>query len=364
MMWVKSWLGKWQTYCVDVASNRSIVMWTDNDEQPISKDVKGQLIWLPVVANTSKIEVAGNSAIFTGMTAFRLQSPSLSYPPSNFTASIIFGWNITQWSINRSYVKQVRKQTVSTREKAYYDLLSPLMMTFNQSVSICHRFGGQLPDFPSLTSWQSAYDAHLDSQPDTMLWLPYIKETAANNGTVTDFYTGKYLGIAGNIPWLQGQPSLPDSSCVLCSRSGCGDYLCTETAFFFCRIPVEGVGRPLLYLRGLCAQTGLDTIYYPQLLPQSAANDSVLDLVWTGLSGGTYIRYNSSVLMWEARRAGWSVAATSTASLKSLLLGTKQWNIDSDTDCPSSSLQLLSLVSCTEDQFNCEDGSCIDLKYR
>jgi hypothetical protein len=52
---------------------------------------------------------------------------------------------------------------------------------------------------------------------------------------------------------------------------------------------VMWVGRPLLHLRGLCAETALDTFYYPQLMPQEAADSSgglgSPVLVWTGLSG-------------------------------------------------------------------------------
>ena len=84
----------------------------------------------------------------------------------------------------------------------------------------------------------------------------------------------------------------------------------------------------------------------------------------TLLSGGTYIRYNSSSLVWEARRAGWPVVATSAASQKSFLVGTRQWTVQSDADCTNNSSQRLSLVTCGENQFNCDDGSCIDLQYR
>ncbi len=372
-MQMNSRLGEWQTYCIDVVSNQSIAFWTENAEQPMTRDVRGQLIWVPSMRNISRIEVAGSSAVFTNIKAFKLKSsPYFPFAPNDLPTSNIFGWNSTQWNLDRQYIQQVRKDKVFTTAKAsldkyYYDFPAPVKLTFNQSVSMCYRLGGQLPDFPSLTSWQSAYDTHRESLPDKSLWLPYIKAKDTDNGTVTNFYTGEYLGTAGNVPWRQGEPSRPDSTCVLCNRAGCGSYVCTIITAFLCRIPLDGVGRPLLHLQGLCTGTGLDIIYYPQLQPKEAANYSVvggLDLVWTGLSRGTYIHYNSSTLVWEARRKGRQVTATSEASKKSFLVGTRQWTVELDTDCSSSSSQLLSLNACTKDQFNCDDGSCIDLEYR
>jgi hypothetical protein len=367
-MRVASYLGEWETYCLDMGSNQLFALWIDNNELPMSHDAMGQLIWLPVIGNTSRIEVAASGAIFTGMTAFNLQPHPFSNPPMNSNTSIIFGWNSTKWNVDRQYVQQMRKEIVFTGVNAssavyYYNFPAPLMLTFNQSVSMCRRLGGQLPDFTNLTSWQSAYDAHIDSLPGSKVWLPYIKAKETDNGTVTNFYDGK----AVNIYWRAGEPSQPETSCVRCRRDGCSDTTCANTAAFLCHIPVAGVGRPLLHLRGLCAETSLDTIYYPQLWPQDVSNGrgrSSPMLVWKGISGSTYIIYNSTAMLWETRRAGLPLKATSAASRKSFLVGTRQWIVELDTDCPSGSSQLLSLSTCTEVQFNCDDGSCIDLQYR
>jgi hypothetical protein len=125
--------------------------------------------------------------------------------------------------------------------------------------------------------------------PGTKLWMPYIKRDETENNTLANFYTGQSLGRAGIVPWRQGEPSRPEASCVRCNRDDCAVKPCTNTATFLCHIAVMWVGRPLLHLRGLCAETALDTFYYPQLMPQEAADSSgglgSPVLVWTGLSG-------------------------------------------------------------------------------
>lgn len=325
--------------------------------------------------------MGGSSAIFTGLAAFTLQgAPATTAAsfnlPNRPKANIIFAWNVTEWSLDRRYIRQVAQedtvqQTSSgTKSGLLLDLAGPLELTFNQSVNICRRLGGHLPNFPNLTSWQAAYDSLLGSLPGAKLWLPYLKAAVKDNETVTAYYTGARLGPADRLPWRQGEPSRPAASCVRCNRDGCGDTMCSNLASFVCRIPVAAAGRPILRLRGLCPDTSLDTYYYPYVR-QRQANDSQSGgsggdpaLFWIGLKGGTYIRFNLEAQVWEAKRAGWLVRAASMAGRKSLLLGTSSWTVQADLDCPGNKTQPMSLVTCSNTEFNCKEGSCIDLQHR
>ena len=85
------------------------------------------------------------------------------------------------------------------------------------------------------------------------------------------------------VPWRKGEPSRPTASCVRCDRAGCGDTDCSNRVAFLCRIPA---GRPLLRLRGLCLETGLETAYYPDIRPPlidaGGSSQGSTELVWIG----------------------------------------------------------------------------------
>jgi hypothetical protein len=73
---------------------------------------------------------------------------------------------------------------------------------------------------------------------------------------------------------------------------------CSNSLNFICQFPQ----RPLLRLRGLCAASDLDVLYYPTFISAtgSAAGEDSGEFIWAG-AGGTYIRYNQTALLWTAR---------------------------------------------------------------
>ena len=53
----------------------------------------------------------------------------------------------------------------------------------------------------------------------------------------------------------------------------------------------------------------------------------------------------------------------SSASAASLVLGTQNWQIYNDT-CGSHYRRNMTMTACSDDQFTCQDGSCISMKAR
>ena len=67
---------------------------------------------------------------------------------------------------------------------------------------------------------------------------------------------------------------------------------------------------------------------------------------------------------WNARSSeNRNFQALSSASAGSLLLGTQTWQIYNDS-CGSQYSRNMTMTACTDDQFTCQDGSCISMKKR
>ena len=59
------------------------------------------------------------------------------------------------------------------------------------------------------------------------------------------------------------------------------------------------------------------------------------------------------------------VTAVSEAPFRSLVIGNYLWTITNDTECSKEVYsKYLSLTSCSNDQFTCNDGLCISIHQR
>ena len=60
-----------------------------------------------------------------------------------------------------------------------------------------------------------------------------------------------------------------------------------------------------------------------------------------------------------------NVSAFSRSSFRSLLHGNHEWEIFNDYRCKSGTeIKVLSLTSCSDDEYTCNDGNCIDMDNR
>ena len=122
----------------------------------------------------------------------------------------------------------------------------------------------------------------------------------------------------------------------------------------------EKPSQPMLRLRGLCRDSGLQNLFTP-------VNDKDGRLSYVGLSQ-TNIVYNASTYLWVASNMAYSeVVATNGASQASGLLGTSEWTVynDSRKCSPDNSYKiLLTLTGCRKDEFTCVDANCIPMESR
>ncbi len=79
--------------------------------------------------------------------------------------------------------------------------------------------------------------------------------------------------------------------------------------------------------------------------------------------------FTDSYLTWDASNARWMLKVMSDSGVfathneSDYPLGTRLWNITND-GCGVTGLAYLSLSTCTEDHFNCNDGGCVDLNSK
>ena len=166
--------------------------------------------------------------------------------------------------------------------------------------------------------------------------------------------------------WIPGQPNSKNQQCVTYQptlKHGPGehwwDHACEENYCGVC----ENELRPNFQLRGLCKESKLSILYTPN-------NDGVKGyLGYTGFST-CYITYNNSNFEWHLKKFGddadftW---ATSSATKETALLGTHDWIVHNDSKACSTDLDFitkLALTACTDTEFTCNDGICIDMNNR
>ena len=236
----------------------------------------------------------------------------------------------------------------------------PTPMTYQQASYVCQRMRASLY-FPQNLIYSKTFSdyhwAHLDwSMPEENLCKHYWTPFSWNNADLIDQRTGLK---ASYVPWYPGEPSKgTGADCIkMNSQDGemfLADNLCSEQICGVCQVEVPAV----FTLRGLCASSYLDTYYVPAY--------SKSRVIFYGLKG-TKIEFDESEKSWKMSSWEYETIAVSESTHSGLVMGEKLWRVyNEDMDCKFSNGTeiLLTLSTCKENEFVCNDGSCTFMENR
>lgn len=125
-----------------------------------------------------------------------------------------------------------------------------------------------------------------------------------------------------------------------------------------CWLPNTPNSSVVLNLRGICKRSKLDEVYQVR----NAKNGLI-----------TYIGQRSTIIFYNEDKGLWmmrvvnnpNVSAVADASMSTFALGVHQWEIFGDTECNRKpSKMMLTLSTCSKDQFTCSNGLCVEIKSR
>jgi hypothetical protein len=311
-------------------------------------------------ATTSTFFIWTNAAVISEVNVYSGFDGILgSYPP--FPGNIV-PWDTSLWKYSRTLEPYVRILQVSKRivlgkinsEDEWKFLFVPVKMDFTSALDQCSRLGnGSLAQFKNMAQLTEVWSRAkvVLSLTDEYMWSAYVR-SKVNSSHFVHNKTNEPIPAE---MWKVGQPNSMSQHCVVYDGDGYDDEYCSSSHPFACQL----VDWPQFRLRGLCSETSFDTVYFPFTL--------LGEYAWVGSSphGKTFIRFSQQGYRWEARIAGTDIWAHSQIGYESLLLGTHMWTVVNDRRCGAgqSYEKNLSLTSCSDEFFNCDDGGCLPLDY-
>ena len=127
---------------------------------------------------------------------------------------------------------------------------------------------------------------------------------------------------------------------------------------FSCNLPHSHEHSVVVKLTGQCSDSVFETYYHLQ-------HDEEGYIMFHGFTG-TIIKYDAENKMWNMSVIHFPYAtATSKADFKTLIFGNHEWEVANDHNCfDGTEAIILTMSSCSTDQYTCDDGLCVDLAFR
>ena len=294
----------------------------------------------------------------------------------------------TPWTLTGTLVKKIFvsiNDTKCSKQNEKVNAFLPIpQLTKEEAKDLCNKFGGNVSiggKFETLMDFDVYYEGLYANQKyldqcgfydngRLKTWLPYhqssdetilvhelTKEPLMSNSD-EKFYAAWYGGPKSNVintkcvaAYFGPRESVPKYKNL--EESDCMNKKCTA-----CEIQNSFEDTSVLKLNGLCKYSFFDTTYQIQYDPENI-------IKYVGIEK-SIISFDFAENIWIIRDVSNPfVNAVSDAPFRSLAIGNHLWNITNDTECSKEVYsKYLSLTSCSDDQFTCNDGLCININER
>ena len=291
----------------------------------------------------------------------------------------------SSWNITGSLVKKITipvKDTQCGRQKSVVNAFLPIpQLTREDAEDLCKRFGEDVAiagDFESKEDFDMYYDSLQANQKyidqcgfydngSIKTWLPYHHNQ--DSSKLIHVSTGRPLMLDNEdkfyVDWYGGpQANDQNGQCVSSffglvpkyfniEEDSCSNKKCTA-----CELRNSFEKTSKMNLNGLCKYSFFDKIFRVQY-----DKENIISYVG---NEKTLISYDFYEKLWKMSDASNPyVSAVSDAPFRSLAIGNYLWNITNDTECGKEfNSKFLSLTSCSEHKFTCNNGLCISIDQR
>ena len=327
----------WRRFCnVINKPNSSSTVWLNNSNI-------GQKQIDDIIPERLSIEI--ESLDYTRLTMFNIYSGDFQNgPPGCETPGDIYAWNSDDWTCNSNCT--IKKELTNEICSNIIQFLYPAKKSLEKARQLCSRFRGVIP--LSVVQTENKTSEFI-STLENGYYLQPMRFYENNNRSLIGIYDNKNIEM--NLDFEDGQPNGGgEQNGVKCGSNGCKDQSNESLFDFLCEID-ESVQ---VNIRGLCLYSNIDH----ELRPTSVYHN----FAYHG-SGMTHIIYDG---VWKLFVSGSRTFASSNARRCSALLGTHHWNISNDENCEGteSFSTKLNFNTCEEALFNCNNGECIEMKFK
>ena len=292
------------------------------------------------------------------------------------------------WNLTGILVKEFNvtvNATKCSKENGMVNAFLPItQLTRADATDLCHKFGdgdwnGSIAgNFETRQAFDVYYEGLYANQKyldqcslydngRIKTWLPYKANEDKTNlvhelskvmlmpNSEEKFYTDWYGGPQNNLEENQCLSAyfglVPKYQNLV--EDSCSSKKCTA-----CEIQNSFQKTSIMKLNGLCKYSYFDKTYQIKYDPEN-----IISFIGTEKS---IISFDFDQKIWTIRDVtNPYVTAVSEAPFRSLVIGNYLWTITNDTECSKEVYsKYLSLTSCSNDQFTCNDGLCISIHQR
>ena len=275
-------------------------------------------------------------------------------------------WEEAEWTLqSKARVKMVDSQE-PCRKESKIQVFNTIFSWVHECMYHCKKMGGgRAPPVRTLQEMEF-FQKELHAVTSDISNLPWVWVSATDKKKESewrDWYTEEVLGEYQK-PWYPGHDGKYGEldNCLVYYTDTPDEYVLGEVA---CNTehscPCQYSRQPILRLRGSCPDNKLDTLYTPKQLYTDPDNMIILG------ASSTRITYNDETSQWTMIDSASNVSATSRATKVSYVLGKHSWTVDNSVyDCHQGRTYStwLKLAGCSDGEFTCSSGDCIQMEER